>query len=107
RVVQDRDLNTLFDPAPPRGGARPPLDAPRDPYQAFESRRVDSAGGVSWTRYSPVKHASQKVRGSARTASCMPFSDRYPSESAVTYLAISSTVCVAPISSFRTGVSMP
>ena len=30
-----------------------------------------------------MKQASQNVRGSDRTASCMPSSERYPSESAV------------------------
>ena len=77
---------------------------PRAPaYHPIRSRQLASGVG-----YFPLKHAEQNERPSGSpAAACNPGSDRYPSESAVTYRAISSTVCEAAISSCRLGVSMP
>ena len=58
-------------------------------------------------RYSPEKQASQKRVRSSPRAAYSPSSERYPSESAVTYFAISSMECELAMSSCRVGVSMP
>ena len=66
--------------------------AERDRVVAGEARRAVALAGLSV---------------GCRPPAIMPSCDRYESESLVTYVLISSTVCDAATSSLRVGVSMP